>query len=163
MSQVRPTLRVILRRASRPSRAAVLAATIVILFFLSVGSSDLSGALRHWHVLPQGQTFSTAYFTQPSNLPKHYTPSKRQYMTVTLENHEGISTAYRYTVTQFDVQNSPLVTLADGTVSLRAAEHKSVIIPFYPIDGGSRSKMALSITSGGEHLSLSYWANRSAE
>jgi uncharacterized membrane protein len=110
--------------------------------------------LNAWKLLPEPERLTELYFTNPNNLPTHYTPEKSQTVSFTVHNLEYRTTTYTYIITEQNLTGGQTETLNSGTFTLSQNQYKSPAVNIIPTDLGSSVKMTVDLI--GENESIDY-------
>ena len=121
---------------------------LVVLVMIVVSINSLPAVKRQlnsWKLLPQPETLTELYFTNPTQLPTTYTPGLAQSLNFTVHNLEYKNITYSYVINEVDVEGNVVQPLTNSIFTLGHDQYKVESILITPIDLGQKIKISVDL------------------
>lgn len=132
-------------------RAAVI--FILVTLILGISMPAIERQLTAWKLLPEPQSLTELYFTDPNQLPAHYEPNKSLVTKFSIVNHDQPSGSYRYTITESNVELTDTKTVESGSVRILRNNRVNLAKAVVLVEMGSQVYISVAVNN----VTIGYW------
>lgn len=137
----------------------ILGLAILVISITGFALKDVAyDQLVKWSVIQKSSPITELYFTEPSKVPKTYSPMTPFTIAFTISNQGDTQKTYTYTVSEYDAAGGTYTELQTGTVTLSPRSEKVTSLQVTPVDLGSTAKFDIQLAEGQQQIN--FWTTK---